>query len=153
MQAAWLATPTPPGWSCIDWRLSDPYGDPDGAEARYTERLWRLPEVFCCYQPMVRMPELRDSPDYAVQPTGAGQWPYHFGCCNNYSKITNEVIALWARLLHAAPQARLLLELAGISHEASRDELLARFAVHGIDAGRPQLEDRHPAWQYALSPD
>ena len=27
-------------------------------------------------------------------------------------------------------------------------KLLARFAVHGIDAGRLQLEDRHPAWQY-----
>lgn len=149
VQAAWLGYADTTGLSRIDWRLSDPYGDPDGAEARYTERLWRLPEVFCCYQPMVRMPELRDSPDYAVQPTPAlANGHITFGCCNNYSKITNEVIALWARLLHAAPQARLLLELAGISHEASRDELLARFAVHGIDAGRLQLEDRHPAWQY-----
>ena len=97
---------------------------------------------------MVRMPELRDSPITPCNPPR--RWPMAISpfCCNNYSKITNEVIALWARLLHAAPQARLLLELAGISHEASRDELLARFAVHGIDAGRLQLEDRHPAWQY-----
>ena len=44
---------------------------------------------------MVRMPELRDSPDYAVQlPPALANGHIAFGCCNNYSKITNEVICL-----------------------------------------------------------
>ena len=149
VQATWLGYPDSTGLARVDWRLTDPLGDPDGAEARYTERLWRLPEVFCCYRPMVRMPELRDSPEYAVQPTPALANGYiTFGCCNNYSKLTHEVIALWAQLLQRAPDARLLLELAGISHGGARAELLARFAEHGIAPQRLQLEERDPAWQY-----
>lgn len=149
VQVTWLGYADTTGLTRIDWRLTDPLGDPDGAEAHYTERLWRLPEVFCCYQPMVRMPEQRDSTEYAVHPTPAlTRGHLTFGCCNSASKITDEVIALWSRLLQRVPDARLLLELAGISHDDMRTEWLARFARHGIGAERLQLEERDPAWQY-----
>lgn len=149
VQVSWLGYADTSGLSRIHWRISDGHGDPAGAEARYTERLWRLPEVFCCYRPMVRQPALRHRADYAVQPTPALQHgQITFGCCNNYAKITDDMIALWSRLLHRVAGSRLLLELAGIQHGQARTELQARFAQHGIAATRLQLEERDSRWQY-----
>lgn len=149
VQVSWLGYADTSGLSRIHWRISDGHGDPAGAEARYTEQLWRLPEVFCCYRPMVRLPALRHSADYAVHPTPALQHgQITFGCCNNYAKITDDMIALWSQLLHRVAGARLLLELAGIQHGQARTALQARFARHGIAAARLQLEERDPRWQY-----
>src|SRR5512132_3529447 len=46
------------------------------------------------------------------------------------------MIALWARLLGALPQARLVLKSYGLSAESARREVLAQFAQQGIAAER-----------------
>lgn len=149
VQVTWAGYADTSGLSRIDWRITDTQGDPLGVEWRYTEKLWRMPDVFCCYRPMVRMPELRRHPNYAVQPTPALSQGYiTFGCCNNYAKITDAIIALWAQLLHRVADSRLLLELAGIQHGQAREQLLSRFARHGISTDRLQLEERDSRLQY-----
>lgn len=149
VQASWLGYPDSSGLSHIDWRITDRHGDPDGAEARYSEALWRLPEIFCCYRPMIRFPEKRQHPDYTIWPTPALEAGYiTFGCCNNIAKLTPTTLKLWAQVLHAVPDSRLLLELAGLEQSTLSDKLLADFAALGVPAERLQLIHRDRAWQY-----
>ena len=149
VQASWLGYPDSSGLTHIDWRITDRHGDPDGVEPRYSERLWRLPQVFCCYRPMLRFPDKRQHPDYAVWPTPALEAGYiTFGCCNNIAKLTPTTLKLWAKVLHALPDSRLLLELAGLEQSSLKDTLLADFAALGIPATRLSLVHRERSWQY-----
>jgi tetratricopeptide (TPR) repeat protein len=71
MQVTWLGHPNTTGLRTIDYRVTDAVCDPQGVDYRYSEKLLRLPEVFCCYRPMIRRPEARESAEYAVKPTPA----------------------------------------------------------------------------------
>jgi len=149
VQLTWLGYPDTTGLQHMGWRITDTQADLPHSDTDYTERLWRLPEVFCCYRPMVRAPEQRSAPRYAVQPTPAllrGQ--VTFGCCNNVAKLTPTVIALWSQILCAQPNSRLLLELAGIQHQSVRAALLAQFAMHGVEPNRLELVERDSRQQY-----
>lgn len=149
VQVGWLGYPDSSGLTHIDWRITDRHGDPEGADVHYSERLWRLPEVFCCYRPMIRFPEKRQHPDYAVWPTPALETGYlTFGCCNNIAKLTPTTLKLWAKVLHAVPNSRLLLELAGLEQSTLSHKLLADFAALDVPAERLQLIHRDRAWQY-----
>lgn len=151
VQVTWLGYPDTTGLHNMHWRFTDWHGDPEGADKMYSERLWRLPDVFCCYRPMLRAPEKRDLAQYAVQPTPAlTEGNITFGCCNNVTKLTPGVIRLWARVLHAVPGSRLLLELAGIKNHALRDKLLMCFASHQVDLKRVVLRERDAARQYLI---
>ena len=59
-----------------------------------------------------------------------------FGAFNRSTKITGEVVALWARILHAVPQSRLLLKHYGFDQPAVRTTTLEQFASHGVAADR-----------------
>jgi len=149
VQVGWLGYPDSSGLTHIDWRITDRHGDPEGADEYYSEKLWRLPEVFCCYRPMIRFPEKRQHPDYAVWPTPALETGYlTFGCCNNIAKLTPTTLKLWAKVLHAVPNSRLLLELAGLEQSTLSHKLLADFAALDVPAERLQLIHRDRAWQY-----
>jgi len=133
VQVTWLGHPNTTGLTAMDWRLTDGYADPEGVDHRYTEKLWRLPEVFAVYRPLVRAPELAADPNYAVRPAPALKNGYiTFGSCNNLAKLTPPVVALWSRLLKEMPTAKLLIEAPGLQQQQFRAELLARFTAHGI---------------------
>lgn len=135
VQVAWLGYPHTTGLQHIDWRLTDAYADPRGAESHYTEKLWRLPNSFFCYQPMLSQPDQRGHAAYAVHPTPALSKGYvTFGSTMPAAKITPAVEALWVQVLQAAPHAKLLLvgETQGAAHSAR----LARLASQGIAAHR-----------------
>lgn len=149
VQLTWLGYPDTTGLQHISWRITDAQADLPHADSDYTERLWRLPEIFCCYRPMIRAPEQRVAARYAVQPTPAlihGQ--ITFGCCNNVAKLTPTVIALWSQILCAQPNSRLLLELAGIEHHSVQTALLAQFSMHGVESNRIVLVARDSRQQY-----
>ena len=52
------------------------------------------------------------------------------------TKMTDEVVALWARILHAVPQSRILLKHHAFESPALRDRMLNTFTNHGIAADR-----------------
>jgi predicted O-linked N-acetylglucosamine transferase (SPINDLY family) len=102
VQVTWLGYPGTTGLTTMDYRLSDPYLDPPGHDGFYTEETIRLPDSFWCYDPLAERP--------AVDPLPAAQAGYvTFGCLNNFCKINTATLRLWARVLRATPQSRLLL--------------------------------------------
>ena len=113
VQVTWLAYPGTTGLSAIDYRLTDPHLDPPGLfDASYSEQSVRLPATFWCYDPLIDTPAVS-----AVPALGANV--VTFGCLNNFCKVNDTVLALWARALHAVPRSRLFL-LAPDGHARGR---------------------------------
>lgn len=145
LQVTWLGFPATTGVSAIDYRLTDPYGDPPGlTEHLYSETLLRLPAIFCCYRP----PDSEVAPAQSM-PCAAGRL-FTFGCLNNFAKVTDNAIGVWSRLLMAVPGSRLLLEIRGVDEGPIRAAVEHRFAACGIAADRLMLVPRAPCNQYVL---
>jgi len=133
VQVTWLGYPNTTGLEAVDWRLTDALADPPGCTERFhVERLLRLPRGFLCYRPPEQAPAVGELP---LLRTGR----LTFGCFNHLPKLTDPMLALWARLLAALPDARLMLKSFGLSAESARRDLLARLARQGIGAERVEL--------------
>lgn len=140
VQASTIGYPGTTGLTAMDWWFSDGITDPPGADAYYSERLYRLPTRWLLYRPHSRHPLWRYQPSYQVRPTPALQNGFvTFGCCNNLGKLTDKVLALWGRVLASVPNARLLIEGKGFEKPDFASEYRARCERLGIDVTRLEL--------------
>ena len=134
VQASWLGYPGTTGMSAIDYLVMDAVTAPAGAEAWCSETLVRLPHGRFCYAPPLFAPAV------AERPSG----PVTFGSFNHLAKLGPEVVLLWARVLTAVPQSRLVLKWAGLSEPSVRERLTTAFAAEGIGADRLELRGASP---------
>jgi len=127
VQVCWLAYPGTTGLATMDYRLTDPYLDPPGQFDRfYAEKSIRLADTFWCYDPLTCEPPVNKLPalDHGV---------ITFGSLNNFCKTNAVVLKLWARVLHAAEQSRLML----LAYEGLHRQRTMEFLVQeGISAER-----------------
>jgi predicted O-linked N-acetylglucosamine transferase (SPINDLY family) len=139
IQVCWLAYPGTTGLGTMDYRLTDPYLDPPGLDDRhYTEKSVRLPETFWCYEP-------RPS-DLAVNDLPAGKSrSITFGSLNNFCKINDEVLSVWADVLQAVPGSKLLILADQGSH---RQRTCDFFARRGVAGDRVSFVSLRPRRQY-----
>ena len=119
------------GLSAMDYVLGDPVCDPPGMEALFSEQILRLPKTHLCYTPSERFRVYENL-------SHAPHAPIVFGSFNNFAKITDEMLGLWAEILRRAPHARLLLK-----NVHPRKDTLRRMQVRaehaGIDPARMEL--------------
>lgn len=134
VQVTWLGYAATTGLAAMDYRLVTAATDPPGAEAWHSERLLRLPRTLWCFRPRFPLPDV-------VPPRAAGT-PVTFGSANNVAKLSAECLALWARVLAAVPDSRLVLT--GIPTGGVRARLLAPFAAAGIAPDRITIHGRLP---------
>jgi predicted O-linked N-acetylglucosamine transferase (SPINDLY family) len=131
VQVAWLAYPGTTGLRSIDYRFTDAWLEPDGAPGlESVERPVRLPDSWFCFDPIDEYPQPGELPALRT-----GQ--VSFGCLNNFCKVNDAVLQLWARVLQAVPGSRLLLRCPPDS--ATRDRVWQFFASQGIAAERVEL--------------
>ncbi|ALJ37530.1 tetratricopeptide repeat protein [Azospirillum brasilense] len=121
----------------FDACITDALLAPPGEEAHYAEPLLRLPRFSWAYQGPPEAPEVGPLP-------ALRNGFITFGSFNNLSKITEETAALWAGVLRAVPNSRLLLKYKAMRDPASRAHLTALFACHGVASDRLELR-RPPA--------
>lgn len=127
VQVSWIGYPGTTGLTRMDYFVCNAMLAPPGLlDDQFTEKLLRLP-FSTVFDPF------RSDPAVAPPPA-ATNGRITFGSFNRLSKVTPEVIALWARILHAVPDAHLMV--AAIPDDAARERLLASFAAHGIEAAR-----------------
>lgn len=142
LQLAYLGYPGTTGVPTIRYRLTDPLVDPEPiADAFYSERLVRLPRVFCCFQPPAEAPALAPLPARA-----RGQ--ITFGSLNKYMKVADPVLSLWAKVMNAVPNSRLILQSNVFADPGVCEHARARFAKHGIAAERIELFGAMPLEQH-----
>ena len=141
VQASWLGYFATTGVAEMDWFIGDPWTLPQALDAQFTERIWRLPETRLCFTP----PDA-DIPVSAL-PATLGH-AFTFACFNNLTKVGDEVVALWARVLDAVPGSRLLLKAAQLDEVTVCADVRARFAAQGIGGERLLLEGRSEREDY-----
>jgi predicted O-linked N-acetylglucosamine transferase (SPINDLY family) len=139
VQLTWLGYPGTTGLSTIDYRLTDPYLDPPGLfDAFYSEESMRLPDTFWCYDPLSSVPPVSSLP--ALQ-TGI----VTFGCLNNFCKVNEGCLSLWAEVLRKVPQSRFLLQA---PRGQTRDSIMATFQKQRVVPERIELVDSMPRTQF-----
>ncbi|QCG93050.1 tetratricopeptide repeat protein (plasmid) [Azospirillum sp. TSA2s] len=139
VQVTWLGYPNTTGMRAIDHRLTDAVADPVGLSDQLSaERLVRLPHGFHCYQPPV---DVASQPRPPVLNNGF----VTFGSFNNTSKVTAEVVRVWAEILKRVPDARLLLKSRQMGDEETRARYHNSFAAQGVAPERVELLARIPA--------
>jgi predicted O-linked N-acetylglucosamine transferase (SPINDLY family) len=141
VQVSWLGYFGTTGLAEMDYVLGDPHVLPVDEESHYVEKTWRLPDSYLCFTP--------PADDVAVGPlpmTLNGH--VTFGYFGKLTKITPHVIAEWSRLLHAVPDARLMLKSHQLGAAHACRSIAEQFAAHGIDASRLMLEGGSPRHEY-----
>jgi predicted O-linked N-acetylglucosamine transferase (SPINDLY family) len=133
VQVTWIGYPNTTGLEAIDYRLTDAISDPPGqTDQWHSERLIRLPQTFSCYGPPAESP--------AVGPLPALANGYvTFGSFNNFRKVSQPTMALWARLLNEMPAARLLMKSQGLNNPETADRLRQQFIRAGVGSERIEL--------------
>lgn len=133
VQVTWLGYPNTTGLTTMDYRLTDGLADPEETtDHLYTERLVRLPVSFLCYQPPC------SAPPVSIAPFETNGY-ITFGCFNYATKVTSVVIALWAEILIAVPNSKLILKARQFQDIATRQRYLDLFNIHGISSARLEL--------------
>jgi predicted O-linked N-acetylglucosamine transferase (SPINDLY family) len=135
VQMTFLGYPNTTGMRAMDYRLTDTYADPPGtSESRYRETLLRMPHSVWCYRPNVEgVPEVGPLP-------ALRNGHVSFASMNSVFKLNDELIGLWADLLHRVANARLIL--ATVAPGSARVRILQTFTGSGIDPGRIEFRER-----------
>ncbi|RYG24563.1 tetratricopeptide repeat protein [bacterium] len=129
VQATWLGYFGTTGMPQIDFILADRYVLPERHESHFVERAARMPGCLYVFQP----------PKLAIEP---GSLPARsngfvtFGCFNNLSKITPEVVALWCQVLRALPDSRMVLNRWPLKSMRVREWYASMFRANGVDPSR-----------------
>ncbi len=141
VQATWLGYLGTTGVAAIDYLIADDWTLPPELEPHFTEKVWRLPRSYLCFTPPAE--------DGAIGPLPALTNGYvTFGSFNNLTKVSPDVVSLWARVLHAVPGSRLLLKTAQFIEPSVRQDVAQQFARHGITSSRLTLEPPVPRADY-----
>jgi protein O-GlcNAc transferase len=141
VQVTWLGYLGTTGVEAIDYLIADAWTLQPEEEPFFTETIWRLPGSYLCFTPPAE--------DGTIGPLPAlANGHITFGSFNNLLKVTDEVIALWARLLHTVPGSRLLVKTQALAELTVRQRVSRQFAAHGIDDSRLMLETQVPRADY-----
>lgn len=141
VQASWIGYANTTGSRAVDWIIADALSLPPGEEALYTERVHRLPGCYLCITP----------PPFALHrgpPPMLARGHATLGCFNAPMKMNDDVLAAWARILAALPEARLLLKSRALEDAGTAAAIRARFAQAGGDAARLGIEGHSPRPAY-----
>jgi predicted O-linked N-acetylglucosamine transferase (SPINDLY family) len=128
------------GLPTVDYLFSDPVTIPQAMRHLYAEKIYDLPCVITSALPAIELP--RGDP-----PVRANGY-VTFGVFNRITKMSNDAVAVWARVLHGVPDAKLLLKDGAFDEPSLRDLLRERFAAHGIAAERIDFLGSSPREQH-----
>jgi predicted O-linked N-acetylglucosamine transferase (SPINDLY family) len=129
VQVTYLGYPNTTGLPTIDYRICDSMSDAITSTQRFSERLLRLDRCFIAYRPMIA--------DVPVSPSPCFSCGYiTFGTFNNLSKINTSVLTIWAKVLLAVPNSRLLLKSKCFTSKDIQLRFTSHFETFGLPSNR-----------------
>jgi len=136
IQITYLGYPATTGMTVMDYRLTDALADPPGITDSFcSEKLIRLPSTAWCF----RAPD--DIPDVTELPCKS-RGSITFGNFNSIFKLNDPLLALWAKVLNAVPNSRLLLKARGLEYPSLQQKIWWMMSEAGIEAERVDLRGR-----------
>ncbi len=134
VQVSWLGYFASTGLPGMDYLLADPVSVPDSCRCAFTEEIVYLPESRLCFTPPV------DGNSIAVSGLPAEKNGHiTFGCFQTLSKLGDNVLSVWSRIMNRLPQTRLRLQNKQMSCQKTREQLRNRLAQFGIAQERVSL--------------
>jgi protein O-GlcNAc transferase len=138
------------GLSTIDYRISDQYLSNEATGAYFVEKEIVLP-LHAAYQPCVGSPEDSEAERFKSQDTPALKNGYiTFGCFNNFAKINDAVLDVWAAILLKIANSKIIIEAVGMDNDELKESCIKKFAQRGISVDRLTLIPRISSNQYVL---
>ena len=122
------------GLDTIDYFLADKYTDPEGLNEKFfTEKILRLQHSHFCYV-------WHDFP-FMIKPAPCTKKGYvTFVSFNNFTKVTNEMLIIWGKILSTVPNSRLYLKNVAFEENGGLAIAKERIQAAGIDLERVDLE-------------
>lgn len=137
VQISWLGYFNTTGMAAMDYFISDAITSPATDDPCFVEKIIRLPDIRFCYEP------LSYAPDVAPLPSEKNNY-VTFGSFNAIHKMIPEVLELWAHVVQAVPNSRLLLKSKSFRDEEIKSDFQKRFAALGIAKERLELRPSSP---------
>ena len=141
VQASWLGYFATTGVEQIDYLIGDPYVTPMEERAHFSEKIKRLPETYLCFTP-----PNHDIPVAGLPALDNGY--VTFGSFNNFSKINDAVMALWARVLRSTPNSRLFMKAAQLGDPEVVESARKQFQSYGVNPDRLSFEGQTDRTDY-----
>jgi len=133
------------GLTEIDYLIGDESLTPPETDSHFSEQVWRLPRIRASYDGNASAP----IPSWRACQEGT----VCLGSFNNLGKLTTATLAVWAKILHALPEGKLLLKTKELAHAGNRQRILDIMDDHGILSHRIELMDSSatPDWSTHMS--
>ncbi|MGA8260563.1 MAG: tetratricopeptide repeat protein [Arenicellales bacterium] len=145
VQATYLGYFGSTGLTSIDYWITDPVLHPPDTTEPATETIHRLPRCSFCY----------GVPAHARLRTDrrGDARPVTFGCFNNVSKVSLDVVDAWAEILRGSGDSRLVLKDRRFAFGPVRRTWRRRFERRGIAPERIELlpSSPHPEYMQAYN--
>ena len=118
------------GVKAIDYFMVDKYTDPVGLNEKFfTEKMLRLQHSHFCYM-------WHDDPT-VVNPAPCTKNGYiTFVSFNNLTKVTDEALSVWAKIVNAVPNSKLYLKGKAFRDKHGTDYMLNRIQAAGLSLDR-----------------
>ena len=122
------------GLDAVDYFIADKFTDPEGLNEKFfTEKILRLQHSHFCYT-------WHDFP-FMTTPAPVGKKGYvTFGSFNGFAKVTDDMLKLWAKILDAVPNSRLLLKSRTFRPNCGLELVKQRMIDAGLDVERVDFE-------------
>ena len=134
VQASWIGYPGSTGIPEIDYLIGDPFVTPENMNGHFTEKIFRLPNIWVCFT----------APDFDVQisdlPVIKNGY-VTFGSFNHLSKINDEVISLWSKILKSIPKSKIFLKTKQLNNSYLKEKIISKFKENGINLNSIILEE------------
>ena len=141
VQITWLGYFATTGIDEIDYILGDPYVTPIHFDSQFSEKIYRLPNTRWCFTP--------PNTDAKISsPPALTNGYVTFGCFNNLTKVNEQVINLWIKLLTAMPNSHLLLKSKQLNSFSVQSKIIKKFTATGIDPRRILCEQSESREKY-----
>ena len=142
VQVAWLGYFATTGMPTMDWIIADACSIREGEERHYSEPVWRLPDTRFCFTPPKLTIPVSDGSHFG------GSRRLTFGNFSTLIKANDKVLALWAKVMSAVPEAQLLIKAKQLDDATERQRLTTRLGELGVTPDRLILEGRSPREAY-----
>ncbi len=131
------------GLTEMDWYIADNTLLPAGYEAHFREGIWRLPRLRLAYRGDTSLPNSnwQPSPDGII-------W---LGSFNNLIKVREQALGLWAKIMNALPESRLLLKDSSAANPAVQKRIRDELTRHGISGERVEFVSWVPDWKQHMA--
>ena len=141
IQISWGGYPGFIGIPEIDYVIGDPYVTPKKENKYFSEKVFLLPNIWMCFT----VPEI----EVKIKELPAIENRYiTFGSFNNLSKINEEVISLWSRILKAVPKSKIFLKSHVLNDSCFKKLISNYFEKNNINIDSLILEGRSSRNEY-----